>query len=269
MKNLIVKYSILFSIIAQLSGCGGLAVERSLNTKSWGYKKVLSPEPVRAGEKAQRFEVRKGDCSDDPGWSDCDNDRERSEIKVLNNFYPESDIWFSWSFYIPEDYKSAERVTTTIGQIHQRSSVRARDIGGTITAPPLLQIRTIGNSFGTTYHRFSGNLPTLVTKGEFEEITTVDALRGKWTDVVVHFRPTKENGILEIYINGKLERTIDNPMIIRPDNFYLKYGIYRSFVTREHPNVMPTQIVYFDEVRMGKTRMEVDAQLNPELKPVD
>jgi hypothetical protein len=87
--------------------------------------------------------------------------------------------------------------------------------------------------------------------------------------VVVHFRPTKENGILEIYINGKLERTIDNPMIIRPDNFYLKYGIYRSFVTREHPNVMPTQIVYFDEVRMGKTRMEVDAQLNPELKPVD
>ena len=269
LKNKLIRYSVLFAAILALTGCGGLAVERSLNTKTWGYKKVLSPEPVRAGDKSQRFEVRKGDCSDDPGWNDCDNDRERSEIKVLNNFYPESDIWFSWSFYIPEDYKSAERVTTTIGQIHQRSSVRARDIGGTITAPPLLQIRTIGNSFGTTYHRFSGNLPTLVTKGEFEEITTVDALRGKWTDVVVHFRPTKENGILEIYINGKLERTIDNPMIIRPDNFYLKYGIYRSFVTREHPNVMPTQIVYFDEVRMGKTRMEVDAQLNPELKPVD
>ena len=271
LKNKLISYSVLFAAILALTGCGGLAVERSLNTKSWGYKKVLSPEPVRAGEKSQRFEVRKGDCSDDSGWNDCNMDRERSEIKVLNNFYPESDMWFSWSFYLPEDYKSAERVTTTIGQIHQRGVVGGltSTAQGMPSFPPVLQFRTIGNSFGATYHRLIRNESTLVDKGEFEKITTVDALRGKWTDVVVHFRPTKENGILEIYINGKLERTIENSMLIRPDNFYLKYGIYRSFVSKEHPNIMPTQIVYFDEVRMGKSRMDVDAQLNPQLKPVD
>jgi hypothetical protein len=256
-----------------LSGCSGsLPVEPSLIASTWGYKYVSSPEPVRAGEKSQRFEVRKGDCGEDSGWSDCNSDRERAEVKLLQNLYPESDSWFSWSFYIPEDYKTAERVTTTIGQIHQRGIVRGLEdstAGGFPSFPPLLQFGTIGNSFGATYHRITRNVTTLRDKGEFEKITTVDALRGKWTDVVVHFRPTKENGILEIYVNGKLERTVDNPMLIRPDNFYLKYGIYRSFVTREHPNVMPTQIIYFDEVRMGKTRMDVDAQLNPALKPVD
>ena len=73
-------------------------------------------------------------------------------------------------------------------------------------------------------------------KGEFEKITTVDVLRGKWTDVVVHFRPTKENGILEIYVNGKLERTVDNPMLISagddPKTLIVKFNAKYFFYTK-------------------------------------
>ena len=32
---------------------------------------------VRAGNEAQRFEVRPGDCGEDEVWSDCNNNRER------------------------------------------------------------------------------------------------------------------------------------------------------------------------------------------------
>ena len=268
MKNLLTLFCIFI-----LSGCvASLPVERSLNTTSWGYKLVSSPEPVRAGVKSQRFEVRKGDCGEDDGWSDCKNDRERSEVTTKQSIYPESEMWFSWSFFIPQDYKPSDKVTTTIGQIHQRGVVlpgQSSTARGMASFPPLLQFDTVGNIFGTTYHKLSRNSTTVADWGEFEPITNVTKLRGKWTDVVVHFKPTTEDGILEIFINGKLERVVNNPMLVKPDNFYLKYGIYRSFVSKEKEVGVPTQVVYFDEVRMGKTRMEVDAQLNPELKPVD
>ena len=48
-----------------LTGCmtTGVHVTRSLNNTAWGYQKVTSP--VRAGEIAQRFELRAGDCGSD------------------------------------------------------------------------------------------------------------------------------------------------------------------------------------------------------------
>lgn len=141
----------LFSFI--LSGCSGsLPVDRSLNTTSWGYKLVSAPEPVRAGEKSQRFEVRKGDCGQDQGWSDCNYDRERSEVLVRNLIYPKTDMWFSWSLFIPQDFKSGAKVKTTVGQIHQRGIVRVGEnstAGGFPSFPPLLQIDISGDCFGS------------------------------------------------------------------------------------------------------------------------
>ena len=52
---------------------------RSLSTASWGYSVVS--DIVRAGKESQRFEVRPGDCGEDSGWSDCDNN---CIIVVLN-----------------------------------------------------------------------------------------------------------------------------------------------------------------------------------------
>jgi len=267
MKNLLTLFCIFI-----LSGCvASLPVQRSLSTTSWGYQNVSSPEPVRAGQKSQRFEVRKGDCGESDGWSDCKNDRERSEVKVKNLIYPKTDMWFSWSLFIPQDYKSANSVKTTVGQIHQSGVVRVGEsstAGGFPSFPPLLQIDIRGDCFGATYHKLTRTTNSLIDDGQYECMTTLDEIRGKWTDVVVHFNSNAENGVLEIFINGQSKRNVKNPVIFVPDDFYLKYGIYRSFVSRE-TNGVPDQVVYFDEVRMGKTRMDVDAQLNPALKPVD
>lgn len=59
---------------------GRLEGHRSLNDKKHGY--AISSDVARAGRKSQRFEVRAGDCGEDPGWSDCANNRERSEISI-------------------------------------------------------------------------------------------------------------------------------------------------------------------------------------------
>ena len=80
-------------------------------------------------------------------------------------------------------------------------------------------------------------------------------MRGRWTDFVIHLDARGE-GFMEIYMNG--QRKVQTSGFIRfvPENYYVKYGIYRSFVSR-HGGPMPTQIAYYDEVRIGADRASV------------
>ena len=57
---------------------------------------------------------------------------------------------------------------------------------------------------------------------------------------------------------------------------YFKYGIYRSFISKYKQEKMfgtddtlPTQIVFYDEVRRGNSIEEVDFNINPKLIPID
>ena len=64
---------------------------------------------------------------------------------------------------------------------------------------------------------------------------------------------------------------LKSPINFKPKSTYFKYGIYRSFVSRYkglHGEI-PTQIVYYDEVRRGTSIEDVDRNINPKLKPVD
>ena len=58
-----------------------------------------------------------------------------------------------------------------------------------------------------------------------------------------------------------------------PEEIYFKHGIYRSFISkykeRKKKNKMPTQVVFYDEIRRGASIEEVDVNINPKLKPVD
>ena len=72
-------------------------------------------------------------------------------------------------------------------------------------------------------------------------------------------------GLLEIYLNG--ERKVRTTDIIRfqPDEYFVKYGLYRSFVSR-HGGPLPTQVAYFDEVSIGPDRASVEVSAE---RPVD
>jgi len=53
---------------------------------------------------------------------------------------------------------------------------------------------------------------------------------------------------------------------------YFKHGIYRSFISKykaRNNGKMPTQIVFYDEIRRGNSIKKVDININPKLKPVD
>lgn len=87
-------------------------------------------------------------------------------------------------------------------------------------------------------------------------MASISGMRDRWTDILIHFN-SSAGGNMEIYLNGSRRVSTANFIRFRPQSYYVKYGIYRSFVSR-HGGPMPTQVVYYDEVRLANTREAAD-----------
>ena len=87
----------------------------------------------------------------------------------------------------------------------------------------------------------------------------VEEMRGRWTDVLVHARWTAtRDGFIRVYVNGNTRLAYSWSGITRHPkrgDTYFKFGIYRPMLAAE----TPTQIVYYDDVRSGRTCEEVTA----------
>ena len=158
---------------------------------------------------------------------------------------------------------SSPAVATTLGQIHQRGGPSGT-AGGLASFPPLLQIDARGNRVQACLHILSGPADNVRDECRVFPLTTVNAMRGRWTDIMIHL-DARDEGEMEIYLNG--QRRVSTTGFIRfvPREYYVKYGIYRSFVSR-HGGPMPTQIAFYDEVRLEPDRATV--QVSTE-RPVD
>ena len=80
--------------------------------------------PVRSGKQSIRFEVRSGDCGKDEmgEWNDCKNDRERHELsggKKIDKM-SKGEYWFAWSVYFPTDHQNLYPLSNNYGQFHQQ-----------------------------------------------------------------------------------------------------------------------------------------------------
>ena len=206
--------------------------------KKYGVKIVKKEDgfPVRAGKKSVRFEVRFGDCGYDKGkWNDCKKDRQRHELSG-KTFKGEK--WTAFSIYLPKDFKSVDPVKLAMGQFHQK--------GG---APNLMfQF----NKYGFWADRQRGNMTI-----EQKIIVPYEDMIGKWNDILIHGNFTiKEDGFFKIWVNNKLKYEYYGQTTWGKPS-YFKFGIYQTYVSRfsnVYKKPYPTQVVYFDEIRHGKSR---------------
>lgn len=249
-------------ISASTASANRLQGKRSLSTTKYGYAIVRNI--ARAGKRAQRFEVRAGDCGWDKGWSDCDSDRERSEISIKKRWRYGVNKWIGFSVYLPANFTTSNKVNTTVGQIHT-SGGPVGIAGGHKSLPPLMQMEMKGNDYRLCVHMLSGSSTNVNDKCRYIPLAKISKMRGRWTDIMIHFDTSKGTELLEVFLNGNKKATISGWITFRPKEYYFKYGIYRSFVSR-HRGPMPTQILYIDEVRMGKSAAKV--QVN-KARPVD
>ena len=214
--------------------------------KKYGYKIVNKKDghPVRAGEKSIRFELRNGDCGEDPGkWSDCKNDRQRHELSG-DRFRGKA--WYAYSIYLPNDFKTVYPVKSAMAQFHQKGSW-----------PTLM--------FQFTDMGYYADRQLGYQTQEMKKLLDVKDMIGKWNDILIHINSTsKDSGFYKIWVNGNLKYEYNGTITEGKEN-YFKFGIYQTKVSvwsMYHPDTpYPTQVVYYDEIRAGKSRKAVTKYL--------
>ena len=210
--------------------------------KKYGYKIVNKKDghPVRAGEKSIRFELRNGDCGEDPGkWSDCKNDRQRHELSG-DRFRGKA--WYAYSIYLPNNFKTVYPVKSAMAQFHQKGSW-----------PTLM--------FQFTDMGYYADRQLGYQTQEMKKLLDVKDMIGKWNDILIHINSTsKDSGFYKIWVNGNLKYEYNGAITGGKEN-YFKFGIYQTKVSAwpmYHPDTLyPTQVVYYDEIRAGKSRQAV------------
>lgn len=265
-------FSVCFLFNFSILVCYGEEFTRSLNDTSHGFNIVKFPNPVRLGHLSQRFELRSGDCSANINWSDCNTDRSRTEMSSKQKFYIGDEKWISYSIYIDKSFKELTPTKTSLGQIHQYGGPSGF-AGGFPNNPPILQFNILNNNYVLYLHRLSGNFYNVDDDPIYYKIISLNDMRNKWTDILIHIKFDKNYSFLEIYANGKkVINHMNNFINFEPKYFYFKYGIYNSFISRyenKFKSKLPTLIVFFDEIRIGNTRHEVDYRTNKLLDPID
>lgn len=239
--------------------------------KEHSYEYIKDTSKARAGNFYQRFEVRDGDCfpSPDGGWNDCETDRERFEFSSRPRQKIEGMQCYGFSLKLDAEFESAGPTNTTLGQVHQLGGPKG-SAGGFKSFPPLVQFNIRYNRFLFGWHELTGDENNIKDQEREFELAKIDELKGKWTDVSVCL--DFKNKRMDAWVNGtKKVEILRSPINFMPESIYFKYGIYRSFISKykKFNGKMPTQIVYYDEVRRGDSVENVDVNINPELKIVD
>ena len=221
---------------------------RSLNTKSYGY--LVAPDPTGSAptDMIEIFDVRPGDCSGNEGWNDCKKDRERSELSERNkSTNPNSEYWYGWYIYFPEDYVNVYPTKVALGQFHQKSSHPVW----------MFQNSDGGYHLDNQVRGFTERYFTLIKESE---------LRGRWHKIEVHARWAKnDSGFMYVWVND--EQKVDyHGQTMDASQVYFKYGLYRSFLSRykraENADEVPAQKVYYANVKRSKSRKKLAPESN-------
>jgi len=245
----------------------------------YNFKYIEDKNKARAGKYFQRFELRDGDCFGDDVWSDCDTDRERVEFSAEPHQRPKKTQCYGYSLMLSEDFIDIYPVHTSLGQVHQKGGPTGT-AEGMASFPPLIQIDALNGNLQFNWHKLSGSATNVIDigMGGFYKLKSLEDMKGVWTDI--SFCLDFKNKRMDAWVDGiKKVEILESPIFFKPKSIYFKHGIYRSFIKRYKSHAyytdeswngkMPTQTVFFDEIRRGNSIKKVDININPKLKPVD
>jgi hypothetical protein len=217
--------------------------------------------PRKRGLEQLKFQLNPGDCRD----KDCTrtDPRERNEIaftfsKKPNVFWerpdPNKEYWVSFSFYVPKPYSEQGSQMGTNQEVTIFQIISTHETNGVRSYNPFLMVGKKFNGDFTSTTWVNDFLPkdrfihSLIKDSDFE---------GHWHDVVIKYMASANDSkdpSLQIWINGieKLKfygRTLSSEQ----GEIYFKFGLYRPVSTSN-----PIQEIYFDEFRLGNSRMDVE-----------
>ena len=232
-------------------------IDGGSSPKGYAYAVVSKDDghPVRSGDTSLRFEVRSGDCGPIGSyWDDCSTHRERKELRQGDNINV-GERWYHWSIYLPADYPVIWQARETdLGQFHNKGH----------RLPPFMfqilgetEVRDGKYVFAEYYTVLNRMDFTYRTRHMQDKLLSLDDMRGKWSDFLVHVRwSAGGKGFFRVYVNGRSDPSYEwqGPTNRRTHNqVFFKFGVYTSQIFDK----VPTRIVYYDDVRKGRTCQEV------------
>ena len=261
--------------------------------KDYGMQVVDKKDghPVRAGEQSIRFEIRDGDCGKDPdGWSDCKGDRERHELSVAGkkDLMSKGEYWFSWSLFFPKDHQNLWPLSNNYGQFHQKDGApvfmfkelrSGYSVVRTIGDVDYDERRLIRNDdMSGKWHDILINAKWSKKDDGFFKVWVNDKLKYDYngptkTEKYVYEKFGIYSTGITRYINHKnldvIEKCFEEKGNTEDEYtaFYtlkskkikhdISVQIYNKCKSFYKPVKIPTRVVYFDEVRRGKTKEKV------------
>ena len=221
----------------------------------------------RRGSQYQGFELRDGDCGSYSDWDDCANDRERVEFTAEPFLPPRGKQCIAFSIMLDENFTLGSFNQTTLAQIQQRGGPRGF-MEGYESRPGVLMFHAQDGYYDFDWLYLHGSRTDIKQTDLKFRLLSLDEMKGKWTDISFCLDFAKNN--MSLWVNGKRKFNINQPPtgLHLPESIYFKYGIYRSFGSKQL-SIVPTQIVYYDEIRRGSSIEEVDFNINPNLKAID
>ena len=240
-----------------------------MSQNKYNFSYIKDNLKSRSGNYYQRFELRNGDCFGDENWSDCDNDRQRIELSSEPNQTVSEKQCYGYSIKLPHSFTDIRKVSTTLGQIHQKGGPSGK-ANSLPSFPPLIQIDARKGNLYLNWHKLSGSKNNVNDESKYYKLKSLKSMKGVWTDISLCLDFKNER--IDAWVNGENKvKILEPPIFFEPTSIYFKHGIYQSFISayKSIKGGIPTQIVYYDEVRRGNSVEEVDININPNLKFVD
>lgn len=209
------------------------------------------------GDKSFRFEVNHGECGQEPKWSDCENERERSELYYQwkdSQFGKASDEkwkkekWYRFYLFVPKDFNSVVPAKTSLIQWKRKNPSKVII---------MFQYHKGGLLFNMNGNTFPKDHWYLMKKDE--------DLRGQWTEILfnTNWHPNADKGYMKVWIDGEIKfdyrgKANDD---VKGKALNLRFGIYNSFLNKYRKatgnSTYPRRVVYFDGVKGDTTCLKL------------
>ena len=216
---------------------------------SWGSS-TEDTTAFRYGWKSEKFVVSQGEC--------FENDCYRTPVYERKE-YGESDAglakegdeyWYAWSFYVP---KESIHPWSFFGQIIMPPASNSGN-----HEPLWMFLKRHNQPFCMVFDFTRNSNPWDCNSTATGNIILLNEneFSGKWHDIVLHIKFTvTSEGTTEAWVDGVFKGRYDGYTLISSQKgAVMKYGIYRT-------STPATTIIYYDELRKGKTRGEVDIRM--------
>ena len=218
----------------------------SVGKKLSDFRETVTSPAI--GKEAWKITLLPRDCGRDKegDYSDCKNngrdpvvghgggDRARSEYSSEKRFRGEK--WHSVSIFVPNDFKSAEPVSTSFFQIYEKGE------------GPRLMLRPKYGVLSPRYYPVNG----MDSGGVLHKALKIKDMKGKWTTIIFHTKMSKDpkKGFMKMYVNDELYNVFEGRTSFGGEH-YTKFGIYHSWISRWADKVQgeyPKQEVYYDNL---------------------